>query len=711
MKDHTPYRRRSLKIVTELCGPLVFNDELTKGGSKKNPILKLCHKSVQDFFLQNPDSITGMEKSPHLHKYFVTPDQANLELGLDCLTYLSYERYQKPGLDLSSLCSKDTVPEDHAFLLYAATFWAQHLTVSNPSPEVIEAVMKFVKNPAFWNCLSVQARVVPYLFARYVHRGRGTYMMGGKRSKWTDKDYFALPLPTWLDSYSEMGMLMDRSLCCFVDDWREVFTTSPQGLDCCVPLRRFEAGCHLAPLTKSKTLKIAHLQDSIHEYLQYSAIRLLMAEFRGKTVWVEAVCLRQDDNATGTKWKRIQVPLFSRKPIQENFVDILFRQGETNWTVSVARQAGSPDKIEALSLDPKTLSLRRVGSDQSEEHRVPLSFSRENIGRRKGDWEVVATQELGLGTNKGISMQILHGKLRTHVAAWYKHPASQSGESEAEDADDDSDREPAEEKEAESSDDDESDDDSDSDSKAIRSHAETEMEHESSETDLDSDSDEAAITDCLVMVSYSGRPFWHTWSNSSRLWSKVTCAMHPTLPLLSLTHTRRELVVIQVPEWTVKTSHLPEPTDLQDTPPASLRGKLVPIHLGIVYAGDLPLLTPGKKQSYASLLAAITYTSSPFLSPPTRLPQSPTSHSPSSASITRAVSTTHYAEKANPSTARTLSTILCRTCRSPWCSRTGATRMSLSRCPRSHATPRSSRSPCLEAREGPKVMLSRERRA
>lgn len=121
----------------------------------------------------------------------------------------------------------------------------------------------------------------------------------------------------------------------------------------------------------------------------------------------------------------------------------------------MAQQAGSPDKIEALSLDPKTLSLRRVGSDQSEEHKVPLSFSREKIGRRKGDWEVVATQELGLDTNKGISMQILHGKLGIHVAAWYKHPASQSGESEAEDADDDSDREPAEEGEAESSDDDE----------------------------------------------------------------------------------------------------------------------------------------------------------------------------------------------------------------------------------------------------------------
>lgn len=569
-KDYAESRTSSIKTILELCAPLVSVGKPSRSASPENATLKLCHKSVHDFFRQDVKNI----KNPDLHKFFATSRKADEELGMNCVTYLQYKRYQDPGLDLPSLLSKIPVPRDHAFLRYAATFWTHHLKIKPESREVIEAVMSFVKSPAFWNCMSVQAKVTPYVFGTFVSHGSGEGF--AMKAKGTNNDDFGMPLPIWLDEESPEGLLLDRSLCCFVDEWREVLTTSPAGIAMCPPLRKFEASCCLTPIQKPKSVRVAHVREMIEVDAPLTDISLLSATFRGKNLWAYILC-RVDEDGPSVRLKMTEVPLFSSKykSSVSRIVSVPIDGGDSAWTISVSRQAGCPQKVEAWSLDRENMGFKRTSSDgwSYPEWKVPLPWSGQGVGQRKWAWEIVSTQDLESNADGAKSMRILHVSRSTQRATVRKNRCYDRAKQE--DSGDDTD---TTEELRDTDDETDSEDESDIESR-LQEDQETEEENESSETDYQSDAEGPSggtfvSTDCLIIVPYSGQPFCYSWSSPSPFWSKVTCAIHPYLPLVAVTYNARQLEVISFSSRTKETKHLPELSDLQKAPAASFRGAL-----------------------------------------------------------------------------------------------------------------------------------------
>lgn len=575
-KDFDPKRLPLVEKIKRLCSPLVVFGKARDGDAPENPVMTLCHKTVQDFFEQDPDDIepdTGF--TPELRKYFVTPARANERLGLDCLTYLQYARYQKSGLDLGRVLSTPVAVE-HAFLRYAAAFWAQHLTCVPPSRGLDEAVQAFLRSPAFWTCLSVQARVVPYLFGRYCGWGGGTYKMSLRGS--SRDNCFGLPLPDWLEPYSRSGASLDKSLCSFVEEWREVLVTCPAGIELCPPLDQNQPSCHLTPPRKSKTIKVAHLEDHFQSVGSQAETNFLDLSFRGKTLWADLILTEAEGRV-----QRLQVPLFTGKQTKSDEHPLPIEPTEAEgwlaagWLASVVRATEAPDTLAAWKVDPDTLSLRRVTCDHSREQKPPLAFSKANVGRKKGFWSVAHAEDYLPKGSGARSTAIIH-------VVWNSQRPPKPSETLAvdEDTQSNSDSDDPETESEDSSSDSESDsDDDDTSSTAQHSvnNAKNETSNETSDTDYESEAEEegGSITDCLIVVPFDGEARWYPWSRSGarRLWSRIICAPHPELPLLVMSHTARQIEVMDLEKGTRETKHLPERADLDEEPLASVRGASV----------------------------------------------------------------------------------------------------------------------------------------
>lgn len=587
-KDFDPKRLPFDKDIKRLCSPLVVFGKARDGDAPDNPVLTLCHKTIEDFFVQNPDDIDpGTGFTPELRKYFVTQAEADRRLGSDCLTYLQYQRYQKANLDVEAILSRP-VAREHAFLRYAATFWSQHLSWVPPSTETNEAVQTFLKSPAFWTCLAVQARVGPYLFGRYCGGRRGIFRMSVRGSNRPGDDCFGMPLPDWIDTFSQGGKDLFTTLCSFVEEWREVLLTCPGGLDSCPPLTKTQPSCHLKSLRKARRARVAHLEDFSQAICSPVRTRLLDVSFHGKTLWADLLCYKAEG-----QFQRLQIPMFSKQDAKSDEHPILISPTEmAEWKLSVIRTREGPETLEAWKVDRSTLGLRRITYNHSKEHKTPLAFSKENFGRKKGIWDVVSVQDfLPQASGRGAkSVQVIH-------MAWKpQKPTRPNGNplacSEGAESEDDSDADdpevektdaekPTSDSEPESDDDDDDDDDADADSDADSDAAsaaseatKNEASNDTSDTDYESEADaeDGLITDCLILAPFDGEPSWFPWSGPRRVWSRINCAPHPTLPLVVVSHTARQIEVIDTVRRTRETKHLPELADLEEEPLASLRG-------------------------------------------------------------------------------------------------------------------------------------------
>lgn len=583
-KDHDPRRVPFAKDIENLCSPLVMFGKPRSNDDDDNPLLMLCHKTVEDFFLQSPESL-DLAPTSKSRKYFVARRQADEAIAMDCLSYLQYKRYENPTLDIGQILSKP-IAKEHAFLPYAATFWFQHCdwVAHFPPKELGQAVVNFLQGPTLRTCLAVQAHIGPYLFGRYVgKKGRESYKMCVKGSRARDNDKFGVPLPHWLDRLSSKGWTLDRSMCHFIGEWREVLITHPDRLASCLPLRKFEPTCQLLPQGDHKNISVAHIED---QYKHMSSVedvnpkdaQLLGVAFRGKTLWVDMLLCRPTGH-----FQRLQTPQFTKKKsiLQSDYEIMLPDRDSLNWTLSIANRIGSPDILEAWRLDPQNLSIRCVSHDMSKQRRVPLAFSRENVDRKKGSWEVQSTHKLEPAVVSSGSMQVMHVAWKSSKQVrdaemkllFESDDESDSSSSESEEEETDKSMPVSAEPASASSSDDDSDDDDDSDSESSASEGRgTETANETTDTGSESGEDEGQITDCLILSPCDGDPSWHPWSGPRQVWSQIGCAAHPSLPLLAVSHTARQLEVINTATRTQKTKHLPDLSDLQDAPVASLRG-------------------------------------------------------------------------------------------------------------------------------------------
>lgn len=90
-KGREDYSERTLpriNIVENLCSNLIKFDRCDKG-TDEDPLLQLTHKSVQDFFLQDPNALNLPDQ--RIKQFFVTAAAASLELGQSALSYLKLQ--------------------------------------------------------------------------------------------------------------------------------------------------------------------------------------------------------------------------------------------------------------------------------------------------------------------------------------------------------------------------------------------------------------------------------------------------------------------------------------------------------------------------------------------------------------------------------------------------------------------------------------------
>lgn len=555
--------------IRDLCSPFVVFDKPVQGDDPDNPLLKLCHKTVEEFFQQSPDSIDL--KSGKLERYFVNSEQADESIGLDCITYLQYDRYQHSNIvsNLDSILRKP-IPREHAFLAYAATFWTQHLERVPPTPELYNAIHDFLCSPAFWTCLAVQTRVGRYLFGRYIGcKSSSQYRMGIRGSRTRGDDCFGLPLPRWLDRYSHEGLLLDRSMCHFIDEWREVLLTCTEGLLSCLPLILCEPSCHLDPPEKPRHCRVAHLSQHLPEARVVGRCHLLGVAFTGKTPWADLLYQVRDHPG---QFQHLRVPLFmpkkevnaKKKAILKRLDSLPLCEDSKSWTVTTTKLGGEADSLEAWMIVAENLSFRRVIQRFSECHRVPSEISARVTGRRKGKWNTMSIHEIEGATGPLLSVHMSWIYHRAFLGQGSLRPVETAAD---EDSDDDTNTSSEEDDDDISS----SDDDVSETSSTGPPESTEKSSSATSTADPASDTDDSLATDCLVVVPLGGKPYWLPWSVGQRIWSRVQVTTHPTLPIVAVTHTARQLEVIDLKQGTKTTKHLLESPD-EEVPLASVRG-------------------------------------------------------------------------------------------------------------------------------------------
>ncbi|KAJ8125497.1 hypothetical protein O1611_g8142 [Lasiodiplodia mahajangana] len=527
-KDYSASRLPKEELIRDLCGSLIVVEQHTSEPSR-SPWVKFCHKSVKDFFQQDPKTEDlGVDES--LYKYFVTPFDANEEIGLDCLT---------------------TIPKEHAFLRYAATFWFQHLgddSIETPSAAAEQAVREFISSKNFWNCLRVQSRVVPYLFGRFTRHKR-SFRMTIRGREWKGEDSFAVPLPTWLGDHSGEDLLRDQSLCHFAEEWREVIITHPSGLDQCVPTKPFANSCWLKSLAKNNTVKSVNLAEVLGGDVLTSS-RLLGVGFSGKKLCVD-VAYQTKNGPTDTIY-HLRYPLFkTNSQPQKSYQRLPMDSDSSEWAIFPIEKDDTASELVAWSVDPWSLDLKKTSRECSERIKPPSLPIDATRAVSKARWEMLAHySETSHEAKEAVCVIHVSRNSSRLMRASYGDDDCDS------DSDDgDGNKNPHKSSGAESDtegSDNEEEGFSDDDTSSEKSSDESIVgETTTDESDLDSNSGGQDDTDCLILIPKNHPPFWtKPWTHPSLLWSRIVCAVHPTRPLLVFMRTPTRLDVVDLEKRT-----------------------------------------------------------------------------------------------------------------------------------------------------------------
>ena len=516
-EDHEQGRVPWPHQVQALCGHFVAFDYDNRGNAS-DPLLKLAHKSIQDFFLQDPESL-GV--SAELRRFFVDPKSAHLEVGKACLTYLQYRRYQG-SIDIPVVL-EGRATNEHSFLRYASTFWFRHLMETDHSTELLASVEHFVRSSAFWTCLEVQSKIAPHLFAKYVEGRPGLYrMVVANPNGLISKDYinFASPIPLWLDEYKPIGSAIALGVHSFVKEWYPVLTTHPSATRQC----------------KSEVLG----------GIEYPS-RILAQDDR-----VAIFDLLPKENMPGED-QRIQSVGFEKDRLYVTFIENQEIDSQRQVTLQkyrVPRKKRSGRKSLLLSL-PQSTELTSglyfcLGKDSTEPSFWCLGLQTLNLTRYLGSKQKIYNaprdvKNLVMVANKGFAVEpwvimselsdinVQGGKtFACHCSKFVSNPAL----------------------------------DEDSGYQSMDSGS------EASDSDSDSDTDSTPnrgprTSHCIILTNQDRPPMWFTWSTAAETLLQVMCALHPKEPIAVWTHAAHEIRVANLHTGGITLGILPEPVDAQ----------------------------------------------------------------------------------------------------------------------------------------------------
>lgn len=163
LPDHSKGREPHEDTIHTLLGSLLIFDRSSLGHGN-NPRVKLCHKTIYNFLLQDPEhlladrSLCDLDQGDldRIKYFFVNEQDAFVQIGRDCLTLLRYRHYE--SFANAKAIMNDEDDRENGFLKYAAAFWFVHcIDPNHHSQEDFEDIQRFLQSPNFWACVAVQA--------------------------------------------------------------------------------------------------------------------------------------------------------------------------------------------------------------------------------------------------------------------------------------------------------------------------------------------------------------------------------------------------------------------------------------------------------------------------------------------------------------------------------------------------------------------------
>ena len=513
------------KSIEELCDKFViFDDDSTESGS--DPLLKFFHKSVYEFFTQDPDTL---DVSSALKKYFVREKEANREMGEMCVTYLSYARYSQP-LDFEEVLGEEAATK-HSFLKYAATFWFWHLHLGDHSQELYDRVCEFVQSPNFWNCVAVQSRIGPYLFSVFTCEGDSCYSMGVSEQAESNQESknYADPLPHWLDEYGPLGKLIVKGFQSFIKEWSPVLTAHPDAIDQCMMQRNSMESFLARDNLEAKRVQRFTSQD----LFRLSGLEQTTSVERSRSN--DIIRKKVKDAVEQLGYQNLEVANTMRSQDATRYSggepdssvallpwNIEGENGTHNWTLDLQRLSLKHKHNQANSdfEAPKQISQLAVSSSQTNEKR----------------WTVISTQ---VHKHPVVGEVISHHcLLALREKKIFNDRNSDSGYGSGDS-------------------DDSSDEDSDSDSNSETDESGSEPEEEDEEMPEDS------VPHCLILLPKEAKPIWSFSSLSTGKRRDYTPCFHPSQPIAVWSQSAHELKIANLNTGSVATEVLPEPADAQ----------------------------------------------------------------------------------------------------------------------------------------------------
>jgi len=117
--------------IVDICGSLIRVSE-------NNKEVALAHLSVKEYLLSSK-----IQESPVARGFALKPTDANTELALLCLTYLSYTPFKHGPVDLETEWLERV--EKHPLMEYGSTSWPYHAVRAGQPDKLNTAILKFFK--------------------------------------------------------------------------------------------------------------------------------------------------------------------------------------------------------------------------------------------------------------------------------------------------------------------------------------------------------------------------------------------------------------------------------------------------------------------------------------------------------------------------------------------------------------------------------------
>lgn len=525
LTDYSPKRVPRLQLIEELCSNLIVFDRTSKG-SKNDPLLKIAHKSIQEFFLQDPDSL---DIPDHLRQYFVSAPVANLELGQACLRYLCFGRYHQPQ-DISTIIEN----ESHAFLRHAATFWYWYLSHTEHSKKLFDEVEEFVRSQAFWTCIAVQSRSAPYLFARYSRLADRRYRIertGPQQDEEEDNVNYAIPLPQWLDEYAPSGQQIVQALHSFVKEWHSVLNSHPSAEGQCVMDQIWERNMPGRTPWLSKRVKFFSLCGDGAWSSNLSILSVMDVKVGSDDITVSLFGNQILRDGCNPQWVHLRIntesvsPFLGSRPTMPLSLDI----SKDVQIFGTKHAWGEPFSL----IDPSCLRVQQCIIKNERELVKVSDIAPTKAGA--GKWHLVCKSSCdSFPSNQPI--------VAYHCAlsvACQQHDDCSSHDSGPRSSN--------------------SNDDSDSDIS------------DDSAFDFESTSDGKLETrNCMLIVHEAELPIWHFWKSTVPQ-IEACCAFHPTKQLIVWSPSAHELCIMHLTSGKVQSTILPEPADIQFSSASAVR--------------------------------------------------------------------------------------------------------------------------------------------